>query len=348
MQNSPGKKTKYHHVDPNSLSFRLFLIYDIFMVFIIIFNLFCLATNFFLMSSIGAWFFEHIHLSQILSFYRNSLHPWVITSEAWFIGFLIVELLVRWGIAIINKHHKRWFFFPFIHWYEILAIIPQLRFLRLFRAGIIAYRLHEMGYKVVPESWRKTGLFYYRVVMEELSDRVVITVIDGIRYELQTSSSHKQIIHDLVNHHREQFTVTLTALLQESLATALKEQKPAITKGVGKIVDQAIVDTPELTQLLRLIPLVGGRIEQQIQSIGQRLGENISAGLIEPLIENSSTHPNPTYQLISQKVSEININNRQLEQLVESVVFETLESVRKQVKVKQWQQTLAEHDRIKE
>ena len=308
MQNSSGKKTKYHHVDPNSLSFKLFLVYDIFMVFIIIFNLFCLATNFFLMSSIGAWFFEHIHLPQVLSFYRTSLHPWVITSEAWFIGFLIIELLVRWAIAIINKHHKRWFFFPFIHWYEILAIIPQLRFLRLFRAGIIAYRLHELGYPVVPGSWRKTGLFYYRVVMEELSDRVVITVIDGIRYELETSSSHKQIIHDLVNHHREQFTVALTALLQESLATALKEQNsckkktPAITKGGGKIVDQAIIDTPELTQLLRLIPLVGGRIEQQIQSIGQRLGENISAGLIEPLIEGSPNSPNPTYQLISQRV----------------------------------------------
>lgn len=348
MQNSSGKQTKYHRVDSSSLSFKLFLVYDIFMVFIIIFNLFCLAANFFLMSSIGAWFFEHIHLPQILSFYRTHLHPWVITSEAWFIGFLIIELLVRWGIAIVYKHHKRWFFFPFIHWYEILAIIPQLRFLRLFRAGIIAYRLHELGYSVIPESWRKTGLFYYRVVMEELSDRVVITVIDGIRYELETSSSHKQIIHDLVNHHREQFTVTLTSLLQESLATALKEQKPAITRAVGQIVDQAIEDTPELTQLLRLIPLVGGRIEQQIQSIGQRLGENISAGLIEPLIEGSATHPNSTYQLISQKISHINIDNHELEQLVESVVFETLEAVRKQVKVKQWQQTLAEYDRIKE
>ncbi|MDC5513502.1 preprotein translocase subunit SecA [Acinetobacter baumannii] len=348
MQNSSGKQTKYHRVDSSSLSFKLFLVYDIFMVFIIIFNLFCLAANFFLMSSIGAWFFEHIHLPQILSFYRTHLHPWVITSEAWFIGFLIIELLVRWGIAIVYKHHKRWFFFPFIHWYEILAIIPQLRFLRLFRAGIIAYRLHELGYSVIPESWRKSGLFYYRVVMEELSDRVVITVIDGIRYELETSSSHKQIIHDLVNHHREQFTVTLTSLLQESLATALKEQKPAITRAVGQIVDQAIEDTPELTQLLRLIPLVGGRIEQQIQSIGQRLGENISAGLIEPLIEGSAAHPNSTYQLISQKISHINIDNHELEQLVESVVFETLEAVRKQVKVKQWQQTLAEYDRIKE
>ncbi|KAA5585403.1 preprotein translocase subunit SecA, partial [Pseudomonas aeruginosa] len=47
-------------------------------------------------------------------------------------------------------------------------------------------------------------------------------------------------------------------------------------------------------------------------------------------------------------ISHINIDNHELEQLVESVVFETLEAVRKQVKVKQWQQTLAEYDRIKE
>uniref|UniRef100_UPI00208DF72F TatD family hydrolase n=1 Tax=Acinetobacter nosocomialis TaxID=106654 RepID=UPI00208DF72F len=45
------------------------------------------------------------------------------------------------------------------------------------------------------------------------------------RNELQTSSTHKQIIHELVNHHREQFTVTLTSILQESLATALKAHK---------------------------------------------------------------------------------------------------------------------------
>jgi hypothetical protein len=111
--------------------------------------------------------------------------------------------------------------FPFIHWYEILAIIPHLRFLRLFRAGIIAYRLHELGYKVVPDNIRIKALFYYSVVMEELSDRVVITVIDGVRQELETSSSHKDIIHELVDHHRQLFTVALSSILQESLAKTL-------------------------------------------------------------------------------------------------------------------------------
>jgi hypothetical protein len=316
------------------------------MVFIIVFNLFCLGMNFFLMSNIGEWFFNTIHLPNVLEFYRSYLHPWVITTEAWFIIFLITELAVRWAIAIVNKHHARWWFFPFIHWYEILAIIPHLRFLRLFRAGIIAYRLHELGYKVVPDNIRIKAAFYYSVIMEELSDRVVISVIDGVRQELETSSSHKKIIHDLVDHHRQLFTVALSSLLQESLAKTLQEQQPMITKKVGIIVNKAIEDTPELTQLLRLIPLVGGRIEQQIQSIGQRLGENVSIGLIEPFTAGSAHNPNENYQLIAEKVSELNIDNHYLEELVESVVFESLAAIRKQVKIKQWQQTLHEYDQL--
>jgi len=347
-QQDTDKNSKYNYVNPNSKFFKLFLIYDIFMVFIIVFNLFCLGMNFFLMSNIGEWFFNTIHLYSVLEFYRSYLHPWVITTEAWFIIFLIVELAIRWLLSIIQKHHARWWFFPFIHWYEIVAIIPHFRFLRLFRAGIIAYRLHELGYKVVPDSIRLKAIFYYRVVMEELSDRVVITVIDGIKHELDTSSSHKKIIHDLVDHHRQLFTVTLSSMLQESLAKALQQQQPIITQKVGHIVNQAIEDTPELTQLLRLIPIVGSRIEQQIQSIGQRLGENITQGLLEPMVTGNPTQPNATYRLIAEKVSDLKIDNQSLEQLVESVVYESLDAIRKQVKVKQWLEELEKYDQAKE
>lgn len=122
------RQSKYQLTDKNSVFFKLFLAYDIFMVFIIVFNLFCLGMNLFLMSYLGEWFFQNIHLPELLSFYRTHLHPWVVTTEAWFIVFLISELLIRWGLAIAYKHHARWWFFPFIHWYEVLAIIPLLRF----------------------------------------------------------------------------------------------------------------------------------------------------------------------------------------------------------------------------
>lgn len=332
----------------NSVAWRLFLIYDIFMIVIIIINLLCLAGNAFLMSNFAAWLFEQIKLTSVLTFYKTDLHPWVGITESWFIIFLIVELCIRWFISIVQKHHQRWFFFPFIHWYEVLAITPQLRFLRLLRAWVIAYRLHELGYTVIPESLRKKIKFYYGVVMEELSDRVVITVIDSVRSELDTSSTHRKIIHDLVDHHRQLFAQALSEILQESLAGELRLQQHAIALNVGQVVNQAIEDTPELTQILRRLPIVGAILENQLQSIGQRLGENISMGLIKPLTQGSTEQPNQTYTLISQKISEINIDNQPLEQLVESAVYESLAALRKQVKIKKWQLELNLETQAKE
>ena len=77
------RQSKYQLTDKNSVFFKLFLAYDIFMVFIIVFNLFCLGMNLFLMSYLGEWFFQNIHLPELLSFYRTHLHPWVVTTEAY-------------------------------------------------------------------------------------------------------------------------------------------------------------------------------------------------------------------------------------------------------------------------
>lgn len=341
-------RKSFRPINHDTLAWKIFLVYDMFMMIIIVINLFCLSANALLLSHFGTWFFDLIQMPQILTFYKSELHPWVVKTESWFITFLIVELAIRWFFAIIHKHHQRWFFFPFIHWYEVLAIIPYLRFLRLIRSGIIAYRLHELGYNVIPQSLMKRGYFYYNVVMEELSDRVVITVIDSVRKELDTSSTHKKIIHDLVNHHRDMFATTVAQVLQETLAKELKTQQKTIADGVGQVVIKAIEDTPELTQLLRLIPIVGGRIEQQVHSIGQRLGENITQGLIEPFVAGTTSQPNPQFVLISNKLSQLNIENGALEQLVESVVYESLESLRKQVAVKQWQLELEKNEQLKE
>lgn len=342
-QNKGDRAARY-----NTPAWKLFLVYDIFMMLIIVVNLICLCANAFLISHFGAWFFDQIHLASVLSYYKSDLHPWVIKTESWFITFLVAELLLRWFIAIVNKHHQRWFFFPFIHWYEVLAVVPYLRFLRLIRAAIIAYRMSELGYQVVPEKVKNRILFYYSVVMEELSDRVVITVIDGIRQELATSSSHKKIIHNLVDHHRDLFAKTVAEILQESLATELRVQQRCIAENVGEIVKRSIEDTPQLTQLLKLIPIAGSMIEHQIQNIGQRLGENITSGLIAPLTQGSVQQPNAIYDLVSKKLSHLNIENQTLEELVESAVYESLAALRKQVKIKQWQVALDKNDQVKE
>jgi len=70
--------------------------------------------------------------------------------------------------------------------------------------------------------------------------------------------------------------------------------------------------------------------------------------ILEPLVSGSPEQPNHTYKLIAEKVSELNIDNEALEQLVESAVYESLDAIRKQVKVKQWLEDLEELDQAKE
>lgn len=226
----PVIKSSFHTLRKDSWGWKIALIYDLFLMGLIIFNLFCLSANAILMSDFGEWLFDFIRLPEILQFYRGELRPWVIITEGWFTTFLIVELGVRWGIAIIFKHHQRWWFFPFVHWYEILAIIPQLRFLRLLRAFAIGYNLHSHGYKVIPNSWYKRGNFYYSLLMEELSSRVVLTVLNGVQRELTASTTHKQFIDDLVERHRQLLAIALADILQESLGKELQAQRHQIAK----------------------------------------------------------------------------------------------------------------------
>lgn len=309
--------------------------YDSLLMILILINLFCLATDAILMSDFMLWLSHLLTLNAPLTWYKTHLHDWVEITENWFTLLWLTELLIHWAVSIYRKTYPRWFFYPFYHWYDVLALIPQLRFLRLFRAGVIAYQLHQLGY--FPKRWYKWGEFYYSLILEELTDRIALTMIRGVERELIRNSVLKQTINDMLDKHRQLFATTLAELLQESLGKALQQQQRQMSYNVGQIVNQAIENTPELHQMLRLLPVIGGRLEQQIQSIGQRLGENITQGLLQPFVESSEQHANQTYQMIAEQASQTPLDSEQISTLVQSVIFDSLEIVRKQVKSKHWE-----------
>lgn len=323
---------------PPTRAWRAFLIYDILMMVLIVVNLLTIAIDHLMFTNIGLSAAQFIGQTGWVYEYRAQLHPVVQTVDEWVTIYLVSELLVRWLVAIVFRHHHRWFFFPFIHWYEFLACIPTFRALRLLRAIVIGYRLYQLGYKVLPDSWLKAGRFYYQVVMEELSDRIVLTILDGVERELKTGATHHHLLHQLFNSHRVQIEQAMGEVLQNNLATALQAQQQQIAQGVGQIVSKAISDTPELHRLLRLIPVVGSLMEQQLQSIGQRLGENITAGLIEPFAQPATTKQpvNAAINTSASYLGQLRIDTPALEKLVESLVFESLDVIRQQVKIQHW------------
>lgn len=317
---------------------KIFLIYDMFMMAVIIINLLTIGIDKFLLSHIGFFVAETIKQSYWIIEYRQHIHPMILNLDEWFTLFLIGELLARWAISIIYNHHRRWFFFPFVHWYEILACLPSFRALRLLRAVAIGYRLYQLGYNVIPKSWLKIGFFYYSMILEELSDKIVLTVLDGVERELKSAAPHHNLVQDLVDQHRQMISNAVAEVLQNNLANALQQQRQTIVDNVGQIVSRSITQTPELHSLLRLIPVIGSRIEQQIQTIGQHLGENITQGLLDPFIQSNSSNQlaNPALNTSANYIGQIKIDTPELEKLVESMVYSSIESIRTQVKVQHW------------
>lgn len=60
-----------------------------------------------------------------------------------FVSIFIAELLIRWMVTIHQKTYHKWFFYPVIHWFDVLGCIPvgSFRWLRLLRVFSILYRL---------------------------------------------------------------------------------------------------------------------------------------------------------------------------------------------------------------
>jgi hypothetical protein len=77
-----------------------------------------------------------------------------------------------------------------------------------------------------------------------------------------------------------------------------------------------------------------------VQSIGKQLAENIAYELAQPFAQRhgSDQLANPMLTQIAEKIASMPIDTPQLEALVESLVYESLEMLRKQVAVQQWKQ----------
>jgi hypothetical protein len=142
----------------------------------------------------------------------------------------------------------------------------------------------------------------------------------------------------MIDKHRPQLIAATGELLQLGLAPALAARTDDLRQEVGEAVYRALADVPELHQLMRLMPIVGSRIEQHVQAIGRRIGDNLTAELIRPFSTSPTPHEpvNPALQSIAEHIGDLPLQAPAIEALLESLVFESLDAVRKQVAVQQW------------
>lgn len=316
------------------------LMYDIFMLIIIIIDLTMIGFDAVMMSSALSYVGEWIGITDLITQYKETLHTPIRTIGGFFTVFLIFELVARWLLAIINKTYYRWFFFPFVHWYEVLGCFPQLRALRLLRAFIIGRNLYKLGYQVVPQKWIDTGKFYYTLVLEELSDRVILTATGNFRSQIKNTASHQAVIQNTIDNNSEQIKEMIVSMLHKELAPRLQQSLSPTHKSsplavqAGEAIQDAIIETPELQKYLKMIPIAGTLIESQILSVGQKVGENVVNSVSQRLLDTNKL--DELFKQIAEGVTNVDINNPAVESLLENIIEDGLTSFEEQVKVQQW------------
>ena len=337
------------NVDPNIKSpenplrsktaVRLALLYDIVMLLVIVVDLSIISLDLLLMSKFMGQVADWLNLSQQLLFYVDNIHHPLRVLGGFFTIFLIAELTFRWLLSIIGKEYSRWFFFPFVHWYEVLGCFPQFRALRLLRAFFIGRKLYQLGYQVLPQKWIDSGKFYYDVIFEEISDRVILTATDNLRQQFADEKANQRFIEETFNKNRPQIQAMMSSILKQELSPQLRQlaQSKAteeLSVQVGIAVQEALNNTPELRRYLRMIPIAGSLIEGQLHSISQNIGENITQTLFSHLTQSHIT--DAIIDEIAQTVANIDLQNPELDALVTTIVNDGLNAFEEQVKVQQW------------
>ena len=49
-------------------------------------------------------------------------HFWLIDLP--FLTLFLFEFGVRWSLSVRRREYARWYFFPMLHWYDVLGLIP--------------------------------------------------------------------------------------------------------------------------------------------------------------------------------------------------------------------------------
>lgn len=312
------------------------IILDLVLLLLISGNLLWLLLDAILMST-GTGLMVERHWPERMHYYQQELRPFLLLCDSYFTVFLIGELLLRWSVAIYRRTYHRWFFYPFVHWYDVLGSLPlaPFRFLRLLRLVSIFYRLQKMG--VIDLS--QTGPFplfykYYRIVLEELSDRIVVNVLEGVQREVHAGGPFRhRLTEEVLLPRRDVITAWLASRLTETSAGAYTEHRERLSAYLQERTHKAIATNPDLNRITHRLPVLGATLEHELQVIVAGLLVQI----VDDLLTDLGRPGNEAIEDIAEGLFDtFTRTHPEMGDAISGILMDSLELIKAQVEVQHW------------
>ncbi|MFI8689754.1 ion transporter [Stutzerimonas kunmingensis] len=200
-----------------------------------------------------------------------------------FVAIFVLDVLLGWTVALFERRYARWYYYPFAHWYDVLGCIPLagLRWLRVLRVGALLIRLQRLGL-IDMRGWAIYGLFsrYYYLLIEELSDRVMVRLFGRLQQEIGASDDlSRRLLQEVVRPRKQRLLNDISRRLQDMLETGYRDNRGAIEGYVSQLIHQALQNNPEMHNLRRL-PL-GNRLASTLDDALSDIAARLLQGAVE-------------------------------------------------------------------
>jgi hypothetical protein len=271
-------------------------------------------------------------------FYENTIHEHFFWIDLAFVAIFFVELVGQWIAAIIERRYHRWFFYPFIHWYDVLGCIPvaSFRFFRVLRAVSMVFTMQRLELiDLKKTSLYRTADKYRGVLTEEISDRVVANVLTDLQGEVEQGNPVvERILKEVVEPRRELLVAAASERLQEATGRTYALYRHDAEQYVERRIAEAVEQNEEIGRIAQ-VPVVGKRLSVLLERAISDITFHVINGMIEDL---GASENNP----VLNQVAEISVNtilqegSEDLEDVTRGAIIEALEMVKEQVLVQQW------------
>ena len=323
------------------LSERMLLIWDFAIVILVTINLaLLLFDSLFLIPPLNAAFAAVA--PGLHDAYASTIRANFFEIDLCFVAIFMLDVLLGWAIAIAQRRYARWFFYPFVHWYDVLGCIPLagFRLLRVLRVISLLIRLQRLGVIDITR-WRLYRFYrtYYGVLMEEISDRVAINLLGDIQDEIRDSERLTQRISTEVIQPRKAALVDeIAARLERTINKGYAENHRQVHRYVAALVSRTMAENDELRRL-RSLPMgdaVAEGIERSLSDIASRVVHEAIDGLRSPHFHSLMT------DLVGSGVDAWLQVDARTDKVTQQVLIDMLELLKEQVAVKRWKSELSE------
>jgi len=318
--------------------YSFLIVIDIIMMMLLVANLTLILFD---------WLFGIILINDFLEnylpdfhfFYDSVIHQHFHGIDLVFVLIFLSEFLFSWILAVIQKAYYKWFYYPILHWYDLAGCIPvgSFRFLRILRVFSILVRLNNLKVINLSNSYIVLKLKkYYGIIVEEISDRVVVNILEGVQDEIvEGGPVIDDIIKKVIRPKQDLIVEWISTRIEHAVEKDILNKKEEISLYVHQLISDSLSKNPEL-KTLEQVPIMGKRITGTIEkSISDIINNIIEQALIDLASYKNRLLVKETSDIILKAI-EFEDDNHEVDKIYSDIAVEVIDIIKKQVMVQKW------------